>query len=83
MYNIRSTLLFIIIKKFKFKQTVKIFNMENFSVFPNELNQRAYNKLHMLHNASIIRDLCIPPSNNLEKFKIDRVADYSIRINSQ
>lgn len=71
------------IKTFKCKQTEKIFNMENSSVLPKEIHQRAYNKLRMLHNAATLHDLRVPPSNNLEKLKGNRDGYHSIRINSQ
>lgn len=57
--------------------------METSIVLPNEIQQRAYSKLRMIHNAATINDLRIPLSNNLEKLKKDRAGQYSIRINSQ
>lgn len=71
------------IKTIKCKQTEKIFNMENSTVFPREIHQRAYNKLRMLHNAETLNDLRVPPSNRLEKLKRDRQEQYSVRINDQ
>jgi len=57
--------------------------MENVSVFPRDIHQRAYDKLRMLNNAATLEDLKIPPSNQLEKLKGDRAGHYSIRINKQ
>lgn len=57
--------------------------MENSTIFPKEIHQRAYNKLRMIHNAATIHDLRIPPANNLEKLKNDRAGQYSIRINKK
>lgn len=57
--------------------------MENSTVLPNEIHQRAYNKLRMINNAAILDDLRIPPANNLEKLKKDRVGQHSIRINDK
>lgn len=37
----------------------------------------------MLHNATNLIDLTIPPANRLEKLKADRLGQYSIRINEQ
>ena len=71
------------IKNFKCIQTEKIFNMETSTIFPREIHQRAYNKLRMIHNAEILNDLRIPPSNRLEKLKRNRKEQYSIRINNQ
>jgi proteic killer suppression protein len=71
------------IKKFKCKETEKIFNMEASNVLPKDIQQRAYNKLRMIHNAATIYDLRIPLSNSLEKLKKDRTGQHSIRINNQ
>jgi proteic killer suppression protein len=57
--------------------------MENSPVLPRDIQQRAYNKLRMIHNAVTIHDLRIPLSNSLEKLKKDRPGQYSIRINDQ
>lgn len=57
--------------------------MEISTVFPLNIQQRAYMKLRMLHNASTLNDLRIPPSNRLEKLKGERKDQYSIRINEQ
>jgi toxin HigB-1 len=37
----------------------------------------------MIHSATILTDLRVPPSNNLEKLDGDRKSQYSIRINGQ
>lgn len=50
---------------------------------PPDIQQVAYRKLRMLHNAGAIIDLRSPPSNRLEKLKGDRAGQYSIRINDQ
>lgn len=71
------------IKRIKCKETQKIFNMQNSTVLPENIQQRAYNKLRMIHNAATINDLRIPMSNHLEKLKDNRSGHYSIRINSQ
>lgn len=57
--------------------------MENSRKLPKEIHQRAYQKLLMLNNATIIEDLKIPPSNHLEKLMRERAGQYSIRINDQ
>ncbi len=57
--------------------------MESSHVLPNNIQQRAYNKLRMLNNAASLQDLRIPPANHLEKLKRDREGQYSIRINEQ
>lgn len=50
---------------------------------PPDIQQVAYRKLRMLHNAGAIIDLRSPPSNRLEKLKGDRAGQFSIRINDQ
>jgi toxin HigB-1 len=71
------------IKTIKCRETEKIFCMEMSTVLPKEIQQRAYNKLRMIHNAATINDLRIPISNSLKKLKKDRIGQYSIRINRQ
>lgn len=71
------------IKTFKCKQTAKIFEMDVSLNLPREIQQCAYEKLRMLHNATILNDLKISPSNHLEKLTDDRAGQYSIRINKQ
>ena len=43
----------------------------------------ALRKLLVLHAASSLDDLKVPPGNRLEKLKGDRKRQYSIRINDQ
>lgn len=43
----------------------------------------AYRKLLMIHAASSINDLRVPPSNHLELLKGDRKGSHSIRINEK
>jgi proteic killer suppression protein len=51
---------------------------------PNfKIQQRAREKLKYLDSASDLRDLMMPPSNQLEGLKGDRQGQHSIRINKQ
>jgi proteic killer suppression protein len=43
----------------------------------------AERKLQMLHRASVLDDLRIPPNNRLEALKGDRAGQFSIRINDR
>jgi len=43
----------------------------------------ALRKLRILHRATNLRDLRVPPSNRLEALKGNRAGQYSIRINDQ
>jgi toxin HigB-1 len=49
----------------------------------NQIQQRAREKLKYLDSAADLRDLMIPPANQLEALKGDRAGQYSIRINKQ
>ena len=71
------------IKSFRCKETLIIYNLEFSKKFPRAIQQRAYEKLRMLNNSADLNDLRIPPSNHLEKLKGDRANSYSIRINKQ
>lgn len=57
--------------------------MEHSKKLPHSIQQRAYEKLRMLHNSKDLNDLKVPPSNNLEKLKGERAESCSIRINKQ
>ncbi len=71
------------IRSFKDKETVKIFRRTRSRKLPSDIQQVAYRKLRMLHNAMNLNDLRIPPANRLEKLSGDRQGQYSIRINDQ
>ena len=62
---------------FKCKDTEKIFNREYSKKFPNNLQRIALRKLRMLHRASVLKDLTVPPGNYLEKLRGDRIGQYS------
>ena len=49
----------------------------------NQIQQRAREKLKYLDSAADLRDLMIPPANQLEALKGDRAGQHSIRINKQ
>ena len=71
------------IKSFKCKETEKIFRGVFSKKIPQDLQQRALIKLHMIDTAENISDLRIPPANFLEQLQGDRTGQYSIRINQQ
>ena len=48
-----------------------------------KIQQRARENLKYLDSAVDLRDLMIPPANELELLKHDRKGQYSIRINRQ
>ena len=71
------------IKSFKCKETEKVWNEEFSKKLPHDIQKRALQKLRMIHVASVLDDLKIPPSNHLEALTGDRQGQYSIRINDQ
>lgn len=71
------------IKTFKCKETEKIWNEKFSKKLPPEIQKRALQKLRMLDASSVLDDLKIPPSNNLETLSGNRQGQYSIRINDK
>jgi len=60
-----------------------VFQGEFVKRFDRRVQQRAREKLKYLDSAGDLRDLMIPPSNQLESLRGDRQGQYSIRINRQ
>ena len=71
------------IKSFKCKETEKIWNEKFSKKLPHDIQKRALQKLRMLDASSVLDDLKIPPSNNLETLSGSRQGQYSIRINDK
>ena len=71
------------IRKFKDKDSEAIFKGEFVKGLDGQIQQRAREKLKYLDSAADLRDLLVPPSNQLEALKGDRKGQYSIRINKQ
>ena len=65
------------------KDTQAIFKGEFVRALDRQIQQRAREKLKYLDSAIDLRDLMIPPSNQLEVLKGDRQGQHSIRINKQ
>jgi len=72
-----------VIKSFASIETEKIFNREFSRKLPPAIQRIAMRKLWMLHAAKDLRELTIPPSNQLEALGGDRKGQHSIRINQQ
>jgi len=70
------------IQSFKCSETQLLFEGGKAYRFVN-FRAVAERKLAMLHRASVIDDLRIPPNNRLEKLSGDRAGQWSIRINGQ
>ena len=71
------------IKTFKCKETEKLFYGRFSSKLPQSIQRTAVIKLKMLHAASMLETLRVPPSNHLEALHNDREGQHSIRINKQ
>ena len=70
------------IKGFADRNTEALFQRKPRKRF-RPLAQVALRKLLILHAASSLDDLKVPPGNRLEKLKGDRKRQYSIRINDR
>lgn len=70
------------IQSFACYDTKELWELGESRKFKN-IENVAIRKLQMVHRASNLMDLKIPPSNRLESLKGDRVGQYSIRINDQ
>ena len=62
------------------KEAEKIWRGQRSRKLPQEIQQRALNKLAMLNRSQNLNDLRVPPSNHLERLSGDRGGQYSIRI---
>ena len=68
---------------FKDEDTRKVFLNIRSQKFPPEIQRTARRKLIFLDSARDLRDLRIPPGNQLEALKGNRIGQHSIRINDQ
>lgn len=73
---------YLMITSFKSRDTERLFKGERVEAFINIQNV-AIRKLQMLHAATRVTDLSVPPNNRLEALKGNRKGQYSIRINDQ
>lgn len=71
------------IRSFRNKDSQAVFRGEFVKGLDRQIQQRAREKLKYLDGALDLRDLMIPPSNQLEPLKGDRQGQYSIRISKQ
>jgi proteic killer suppression protein len=72
-----------VIRTFGDRDTQAVFQGEFVKRLDRRMQQRAREKLKYLDSAADLRDLMIPPSNQLESIKGDRQGQYSIRVNKQ
>ncbi|TDI46557.1 MAG: type II toxin-antitoxin system RelE/ParE family toxin [Acidobacteria bacterium] len=71
------------IRGFACSDTKRLFGRERPRRFPPSIHRVALRKLRMLHRATTVRDLRVPPGNRLEALKGARKGQYSIRVNDQ
>jgi toxin HigB-1 len=71
------------IQSFRCKETERIFNRDTSRKLPHDIQRVALRKLVLLGAAHDVRDLKVPPGNQLEELKDDRKGQHSIRINKQ
>ena len=71
------------IRTFRCKETEKLFQGRLSAKLPQAIQRTAAMKLKMLHAASILETLRVPPSNRLETLHHEREGQHSIRINRQ
>ena len=71
------------IRSFKDKRAEAIFRGEFVKGVDGRIQQRAREKLKYLDAAASLRDLRVPPGNQLEALKGARKGQYSIRVNEQ
>jgi len=64
-------------------ETHKVFQGRPSRKLPPDIQRTARRKLIYLDKAQDLRDLRIPPANQLEALKGDRLGQHSIRINDQ
>lgn len=70
------------IKTFKCRDTEALFDGARVPRFANFATV-AMRKLQMVHAATRIESLRVPPQNRLEKLSGDRAGQWSIRVNDQ
>ena len=65
------------------QETQNVFERIGSRKLPSLIQKTALRKLAMLHAATQLPDLLIPPGNKLERLRGDKKGRYSIRINDQ
>jgi proteic killer suppression protein len=71
------------IESFACAETERIFSGVMSRRLPADIQRTARRKLLQLHAATQLRDLWVPPGNQLEALKGDRSGQHSIRVNKQ
>ena len=71
------------IKSFADVDTEQLWDTGKSRRIPANLRSPALKKLFILHRATQLHDLTVPPGNRLEALTRDRKGQHSIRINNQ
>ena len=71
------------IRSFRCKETEGLFGRRFSRRLPGDVQRIARRKLEILDAAEALEDLRIPPANRLEKLRVKREGQHSIRINDQ
>jgi proteic killer suppression protein len=71
------------IRSFKCRETERLFERLRSTKFPSDIQPVALRKLRMLRAVRTLRDLRVPPANQLEALKGNRKGRYSIWINDR
>jgi len=72
-----------VLQSFRDKDTERVWLRQRSRRLDQTTQRAALRKLLILDAADEIGDLRVPPGNRLEKLKVDRANNYSIRINDQ
>jgi toxin HigB-1 len=70
------------IQSFACRETEALFKGKRIRRFAS-MERVAIRKLAMLQRAEVLQDLLIPPGNQLEAMRGDRLGQYSIRVNDK
>ncbi len=71
------------IVSFADKETERIWRAERSRRLPPGIQQKALDRLQLLHTVTRLEDLRVPPGNRLEALKGDRKGQHSLRLNDQ
>ena len=72
-----------VILSFACAESERVFPAELSRRFPPDIQRSARRKLLALHAATELRQMAVPPGNQLEALKGRRKGKYSVRINDQ
>jgi proteic killer suppression protein len=72
-----------VIRSFSGKAAEQIWNEQYVKSIDRNLQRAVLRKLELLHAASDVEDLRVPPGNRLEQLKGARRGQHSIRVNDQ